>query len=455
MMEPNYLSLSQFQQLLGNTIRLSRDLQNVWVRAEMSDLRVVGGHCYMELIEKDSAGTTRAKIRAMIWSSALGAIRRKFFEATGRDISSGLKVLVRGSATHHNLYGLSFTISDIDPSYSLGDMERIRREILERLTREGVAGFNRSLTVPAAPQRIAIISAEGAAGYGDFMNQIHSNPAGFAIYTGLFPAVMQGERTAPTVLEALDKVEFTRSQWDAVAIIRGGGATTDLNGFDNYDIARRVATFPIPVIVGIGHERDRTVLDELACVRCKTPTAVAEFIIGAIRDAYDYTTSLVNRIARYGADALKGEHLRLSSLSQSVPALAKNQVMRHRMALADLYRNIPAIVQRHILNRRIALADCAGRLRLGCAAVIGARNLELDRFGSRLSNSANAISERQNLRLKRLDDMLRILSPDNTLRRGFSITRLNGKAVSDPAALRPGDKVETTLAGGKFTATVD
>ena len=169
-MQTDRLTLSQFQQLVTNAINKEFGLKNVWVQAEFSDLRVAGGHCYMELVEKDASGTTRAKIRAMIWSGTLAALRRKFFDATGRDIASGMKVLVRGSASHHSIYGLSFTISDIDPTYTLGDMERVRREILERLTHEGVIGRNRQLPLSPALQRIAVISAEGAAGYGGFIS---------------------------------------------------------------------------------------------------------------------------------------------------------------------------------------------------------------------------------------------------------------------------------------------
>lgn len=426
------ISLSRFNQLLGNSIRMNREVQNVWVQAEISDLRVAGGHCYMELVEKDEAGTMRAKIRAMIWAGTLGMLRRKFFEATGNELANGMKVLVRGSASHHNLYGLSFTVSDIDPSYTLGDMERLRLEILARLAKEGLLDRNRSLTPPELPQRIAVISAEGAAGYGDFMNQIANNPDGFAVYTGLFPAVMQGERTVPTVLDALRKVKMTAEMWDAVVIIRGGGATTDLNSFDNYELAREVATFPLPVIVGIGHERDRTVLDEIACVRCKTPTAVAEFIIGTLRTAYSRVTELVRRIARFSSEAMKGEHIRISNLSQAIPAYAKNCVLRHRMRLSQY----------------------SGRLKIGTDSRLNSAKANLDRMAMRLSNGSKGITERQKLRLHRLEDMLRILSPENTLKRGYSITRVNGVSISDSSQVKQGDEIETTLANGILKSTV-
>lgn len=446
------LTLSQFQQLITNAINKEYGLKNVWVQAEFSDLRIVGGHCYMELIEKDTAGTTRAKIRAMIWSSTLAPLRRKFFDATGRDIASGMKVLVRGSAAHHNIYGLSFTISDIDPSYTLGDMERVRREILERLTREGVIGNNRALLPPVDMRRIAVISAAGAAGYGDFMNQIEHNPDGFAIYTMLFPAVMQGERTAPSVLDALDKVEMTRAHWDAVVIIRGGGATTDLNGFDNYELARRVATFPLPVIVGIGHERDRTVLDEIACIRCKTPTAVAAHIIDSLRTAYATVSELVTRIARFSSEAIRGENLHLSTLQQNIPALARNRILREKMALTSLSQTLPGLVQNRVAQQRLILSEYVARLRRDSDSLLNNQRSLLERVAMRLSSSTDNVSQREQLRLKSISDMLRVLSPGNTLRRGYSITRVNGHAVTDPSTIPPGSVIETTLASGTLTS---
>lgn len=446
------LTLQQLQLLIGNAINRDASLRNVWVKAEFSDLRVVGGHCYMELLEKDTAGGTRAKIRAMIWAGTLGPLRQKFRTATGREIASGMKALVRGSASHHPVYGLSFTINDIDPAYTLGDMERLRREILERLTREGLIGLNRQKELSPVPQRIAVISAEGAAGYGDFINQLLNNADGFAVYPMLFPAVMQGERTTPSVLAALGRVEMTIDLWDAVVIIRGGGATTDLNGFDSYDIARRVATFPIPVIVGIGHERDRTVLDEIACVRCKTPTAVAAFIIDTLRTSYAHTSDLVARIARFGTDALKGEHLRLSNLSQTLPALSRTAVMRAKMHLSELAGNLPQRVKKRVTAQRMTLGTYAARLNQACAMRHADALTRLERGAIRLGNAAANSLTRESQRLRNLENMLRVLSPENTLKRGYSITRVNGHAVTDPAAVAPGSVIETTLAQGRMVS---
>lgn len=427
------VTLLEFQQMISNTIRMKPELQARWVIAELSDVRVSGGHCYMELVEKDSAGGTRAKMRAMIWSSLFMGLRSKFHAATGSDIRSGLKVMVRGSANHHNVYGLSFVISDIDPSYTMGDMERLRREILDRLVREGVAGSNRSLGLPPVLQRIAVISAPGAAGYGDFMNQIGLNPEGFVIYPMLFPAVMQGDRTVPSVLDCLDRIEQALDFWDCVVIIRGGGATTDLNGFDNYELARRVATFPVPVVVGIGHERDRTVLDELACVRCKTPTAVAAFIIDRMRDYYARVADLVQRVARYDREALKGEHLRLANLEQTVPSLVKQKVMRERLRIRDLVAGVER----------------------GVASRIRAEETRLDKDLLRIFSATSGAVRREEMRLEKLDSMVRVLSPENILKRGYSITRIGGRSIRDASVVKPGEVIETRLASGTLSSRVE
>lgn len=426
------LTLYQFQQLLGNTIRLNPELQRVWVTAELSDVRISGGHCYMELMEKDPNGNTVAKIRAMIWAGTLAVLRRKFFDATGRDIGAGMKVMVMGSANHHSLYGLSFVISDIDPSYTVGDMERLRREILARLGREGIVEANRKLLFPPIPQRIAVVSASGAAGYGDFINQLDNTPEAFRFYTMLYPAVMQGERTSASVRDALDHVERNREKWDCVVIIRGGGATTDLNGFDDYELARRVALFPLPVVVGIGHERDRTVLDEIACVRCKTPTAVAAFLIDRMRLAYMAVVDRVRKIVAYSSDAMKGENYRLASVETSLPAIVKTSLIKSERSLQD----IGHALERSVSRRYASENERIGKLRLS------------------LEKGLPGIVERKKLELRNIEGMVRVLSPENTLKRGYSITRVGGRAVRSVSDLRSGDTIETRLPDGSVISEV-
>ena len=264
------MTLSAYNARIERLISGEAILQNQWVIAETSDLRLNrSGHCYTELIEKDANGETIAKVGAAIWASNYSRLYYKFKEATGQVLSTGMKVLVNVTATFHRLFGIKVIINDINPEYTLGDMARQRQEILNRLTADGIIDMNQQLPWPAVPQRIAVVSAAGAAGYGDFMNQLRGNPYGLQFYTCLFSAVMQGVQTVPTVLRALDSINRHLDLFDCVVIIRGGGATSDLNSFDNYELASTVAQFPLPVIVGIGHERDVTVLDYVASRRVK------------------------------------------------------------------------------------------------------------------------------------------------------------------------------------------
>ena len=429
---PRAMTLSQFTEAIGNTVRSNPALQRTWVMAELSDVRYNGGHCYMELIEKTAAGQTVAKLRAAIWANQVQGIRGKFYHATGRDVQSGLKVMLQGSITHHNVYGLSFVVYDIDPSYTLGDMERMRREILERLQREGVLGMNKMLAMPPAPQRIAVISAEGAAGYGDFMNQLTGNSDGFVFYPHLFGAVMQGDRTSASVRAALDYIEQTIDLWDCVVIIRGGGATTDLNGFDDYELARAVATFPLPIVVGIGHERDRTVLDEIAHTRCKTPTAVAAFFIDTLRASFDRVGSMVDWISRFSTDRIQGEQRRLANAEAMIPTLAKARIDAARALLEREMTRIPVLVDSRVKEA----------------------NVRLDSLRQQLVTASATVLEKAQSKIEKYEGMVDVLSPQNTLRRGYSITRVDGKAVTEASALKAGQTIETQLKDGTIISTV-
>ena len=449
------MTLSQFATAIGNAVRMSPVLQGAWVVAELSDVRVSGGHCYMELIEKNQAGQTVAKLRATIWQSRFSYIRQKFIAATGREIMTGMKVLLNGSASHHTLYGLSFSVNDIDPSYTLGDMERLRREILMRLHKEGVIGLNKTRVMPPAPQRIAVISAEGAAGYGDFINHLLGNQEEFAFYPVLIPAVMQGEKTSASVRNALDFVIRTIDMWDCVAILRGGGATTDLNGFDDYDLARAVATFPLPVVVGIGHERDRTVLDEIAHTRMKTPTAVAGFFVDTLRAAYDKVRGLVDYVARYSTDRLAGEARRLANCEGMIPALAEARLAGARALLERELTRIPVLVSARI-SRNITSLDNYASLLKALAPRQCSRNAErLSELQNRFSVAADGALKRNAARVDALAGMVSVLSPDNTLRRGYSITRVDGKAVTDASILSPGQRIVTCFRHGDITSVVE
>ena len=475
--QPRAYTLQQFANAVTAVISSSPSVQNVWVVAELSDLRVVGGHCYVELVEKDASGQDVAKIKATCWASTFYGVRGKFVRATGRELSSGLKVMLRGSAVHHPKFGLSFNIFDIDPSYTLGDIERVRREILNRLYQEGVLGLNRQLPIPSVCQKIAVISAEGAAGYGDFMNQLATNRFGFVFYPHLFPAAMQGVNTAPSVLAALDKVEMSIDLWDCVVIVRGGGSTTDMTGFDSYELARRVATFPIPVAVGIGHERDRNVLDEIACVRCKTPTAVGAWLVEHLLDTYSRTMTCVKDIMEYASSRTNGENTRLAHIAASLPASASNFLSIAFERLRSASGELPLLAANSTNAAKADLLRKGDAVGSAASAATAAARAKIDAMATNLSNSYHTlftssesrlvdlrrqledyppvILRNSNERLAAFESLVKALDPAATLKRGYSITRVDGHAVTDTADLTSGTRLETRLASGTVTSIVE
>ena len=430
--KPQGITLTEFNARIEHLISTSADLQRQWVIAETSDLRVVRGHCYIELIEKNSRGDNVAKVGAVIWGKTFTELNKKFRDATGSDLKSGMKVMVMATATYHVLFGFKVVIYDIDPSYTLGDMERQRQEIINRLTQEGVIDMNKQLPWPLVPQRIAIISAEGAAGYGDFMNQLHNNPYRLQFYTCLFSASMQGAQTVPSVLAALDRISRHEDLFDCVVIIRGGGATSELNSFDNYDLAAAVAQFPLPVIVGIGHERDVTVLDYVAAMRVKTPTAAAEWLI------------------QRGTNALA----RLNELQEGVVSAVRETVGHAREKLAHYTSMIPATAHRIIDTNRVRLDNCARNIPLAANNLIINQRMRLDRAVERVGDTVTRAMQREQQRLQALDDKATLLSPVNTLQRGYSLVKIGDRFVTDSSQVHPGDLINVQFATGSADATI-
>lgn len=427
---PAAISLLEFNNRISALVN-NESVKNCWVTAETTDV-MVRGHCYMYLLQKNEAGNIVAKVHAAIWASIYSRLDARFMAATGSHITSGIKVMVKVSASFHPAYGLSLTITDIDPNFTLGDMVRQRLEILNRLKREGILEMNRQLAMPLVPQRIAVISAAGAAGYGDFMKQLAGNPSGITYYTCLFQASMQGVNTAPSIIAALDRINANAHLFDCVAIIRGGGSTTDLNSFDNYDLAANIAQFPLPVITGIGHERDVTVLDYVANSHLKTPTAVAEFLISFGTSSMNHLSEVSNLLASTVRESVSRQRDRLSYLANMVPTLA-----RHIADSASLSLNRYATVIPVCLKGRIA----AERSRLDADA---------DRLLTAVRNSIML----EDRRLQSLSDKVEILSPRNTLRRGFSLTMCNGRIITSASQLKPGDVMTTHFNTDKVKSTV-
>lgn len=384
-----------------------------WVQAELSDVRSnASGHCYLEFVQKDPRGNNLiAKARGTIWANVYRLLKPYFEEATGQLFTSGIKVLVKVTVAFHELYGYSLTVQDIDPTYTLGDMARRRREILMQLEEEGVLTLNKELDLPELPQRIAVISSPTAAGYGDFSHQLQHNGQGFFFYTELFPALMQGSQVEESVLAALDRVLARLHEFDVVVIIRGGGATSDLSGFDTYLLAAACAQFPLPIITGIGHERDDTVLDAVAHTRVKTPTAAAELLINRMEVAATRLQDLTDRLYAGVLYRLEQERKKLSAYTARIPS----QVV-HRLA--------------------------------------GAR-MQLQALKMSLLHGAGSLLARKKHRLELLQIRVADASPDKLLKRGYSLTLKDGKVVRDAAALHEGDELTTRFHNGEVTSIVN
>ncbi|MBR8726037.1 exodeoxyribonuclease VII large subunit [Bacteroides pyogenes] len=405
------MELIELNSLVRQTLEQSMP-DEYWVQAELSEVRTnATGHCYLEFVQKDPRSNNLiAKARGMIWSYVFRLLKPYFEESTGRLFTSGIKVQVKVTVQFHELYGYSLTVLDIDPAYTLGDMALRRREILAQLQEEGVLTLNKELEMPVLPQRVAVVSSATAAGYGDFCHQLHHNARGFFFYIELFPALMQGNQVEQSVLSALDEVYSRLREFDVVVIIRGGGATSDLSGFDTYLLAAACAQFPLPVITGIGHERDDTVLDSVAHTRVKTPTAAAELLISRMAEAADRLFDL-------------SEHVR-----QGAIALLDMEWIR----LAEIRNSIPELVRRKLTEERFTLFSIRKDLSQGISGLLTYHRHRLELLGQRIADA----------------------SPQKLLSRGYSITLREGKAVTDASQLKAGDCLITRLAKGSVQSIV-
>lgn len=426
---PNTITLQEFNNRIKRLLA-DPSVMNCWVVAETTDVRI-NQHCYLQLLEKNpKTGATVAKIKAIIWGSQFRFLNARFKQVTGRDIGNDMKIMVCLSVNYSPQYGLTVVINDINPEFTLGDMERQRQEILNRLTQEGIIGQNKTMPVPPVLQRIAIVSAAGAAGYGDFMKQLTDNKYGVCFYPCLFQATMQGVKTVPTVLAALDKVEQNQHLFDCVVIIRGGGGTEELNSFDNYDLARRVATFPLPVIVGIGHERDITVLDYVAGIRVKTPTAAAEHIILQAANALAHIGDLSNQVVSIARDYISRAKEQLSYYAGNLPIMAQRIIDTNTLRLQNFIQNIPLHVQRRIEGE----------------------NAQLARQKDAIKNAVAQVKMKETMRLEALGDKIELLSPRKVMARGYTLTTCEGKIMTDAAQLEAGKLVTIHFRDGKVVA---
>lgn len=411
-MDAEFLSLSELLLQVKSSLKKALPKQ-YWIVAEIMELHENrNGHCYLELIEKEKeSDALTARIRATIWSSRYGMLSPFFELSSGSKLKSGIKLLCKAAVEYHPVYGFSLNITDIDPSYTLGDLARKKQEVIRRLREEGIFDMNRELHFPPVPQRIAVISSDTAAGYGDFMESMMANKHGFHFHTMLFPAVMQGDDAPPSVVAALDAIHASEEDFDCVVLIRGGGSRADLESFNHYDMACHIAQFPLPVLTGIGHERDESVADMVAAFGLKTPTAVAEFLVDHLLSFSFRLAALRDRLTDSVKRRVQGELLRLKRIEGSLVHSSRAKIRQER--------------------------DYLGQIRSSLAR-----------------ESAHMFSLKKE-QLALLQKRKELNDPVNILKKGYSITLVDGNAIGSVEELKAGTTMETRLRGGHIWSKVE
>ena len=409
--------------------------ETYWVRAETSDVRVntSSGHCYLEFVEKNArTNQLIAKARGSIWAKTFRMLKPYFEMETGQTFCSGIKVLVRVSIEFHELYGFSLNVVDIDPTYTIGDMARKRQEIIRQLQEDGIFSLNKELPFPEFPTRIAIITSPTAAGYEDFQKQLLHNEAGYPFYIKLFPALMQGEKTEESIIQALDRIDSCRDYFDVVVIIRGGGATSDLNSFDSYLLAANCAQFPLPIITGIGHERDDTIVDLVAHTRLKTPTAVAAFLISCIdRKAYELD-DLEQRFIDEITSFIKEEKNFLQQIGNRFPDMVRNKLERNRSALNLITGKLPGIVKNSVERQEVSL----------------------DRMLQQVKTAVESRLTKEARYLELKEQFIKMASPDYILKRGYSLTLQNRKIIKSVHDISKQQQLTTRFIDGEIISEI-
>lgn len=427
-----------------------------WVRAEISEGRQnANGHFYCRFIEKNAAGTDIASAAGIIWAGTYVTLRARFERETGQRFGAGIKVLVRVRINFHERYGLSLLVEDIDPSYTLGDMVRRRKEIIDKLTAEGVVNLNKQLVLPRLLLRIAVITSETAAGFGDFCNHLAHGGHMFNIKIKLFPAIMQGDKVEQSVINALNAVLAESKDWDAVVIIRGGGAVSDLNGFDTYLLAANVAQFPLPVITGIGHDRDETVLDLVANVRCKTPTAVADFLIERLSKELELLENCAATLKVCAQNKLNAQLQRMDSFVALIPLVFSRVIDKEKARYRILSERLPNAIQNVCRGERSRCERLVMRMEMNTKSMIANMQNRLLHVSERLQFVVPAVLSRQKQRLESCERGIRLAQPERVLKLGFSLTLKDGKAVTVASQLSPGDRIVTRLSNGEVTSRVE
>jgi exodeoxyribonuclease VII large subunit len=408
---PEKMSLSELQLVIRDSLYMALP-DMYWIVAEISEIKEnYSGHCYIDLVEKNpSDDNVKARAKGIIWGNRYRFLKSLFENVTGQSLREGIRILVRVKIEYHELYGLSLIISDIDPSFTIGELAVKRQQIIKKLEDEGVFGMNKELALPAVPRRIAIISSRNAAGYSDFVNHLTDNTFGYKYYLALFDTAMQGPETEEGVISALDRIASYIMNFDIVVIIRGGGAQSDLSWFDNYNIAYHVTQFPLPVLTGIGHDKDMSVTDLVACRSLKTPTAVANFLIDCTAGYENHIIELSTAIKEFSQVIIKENHNRIDSAGTKIAYSSKS--------------------------------------------VVAGKNIALTGSRQRLIISASGLIKGTDQRITALENALNLIRPEMVLKRGYTLTTMNGKILKSSNDAVEGDVIETVFFDGTISSTV-
>ncbi|MEA3446154.1 MAG: exodeoxyribonuclease VII large subunit [Bacteroidota bacterium] len=453
--DSNNLGLYQLNKLIKEAI-YDAFPATVWVVAEISELRFNrNGHCYIELIEKDELGDKiLAKSRATIWARTCNILFPYFESTTGQQLNSGMKVLINASVDFHELYSFNLNILDIDPAYTIGDLAQRRQEIIDRLEDEGVMDMNKEIEMPPVPQKIAVISSETAAGYGDFINQLNNNTYGIKFYPKLFPAIVQGDRAEQSIMEAFDRIFQYEEFFDVVCLIRGGGSKADLSCFDNYELAYYITQFPLPVISGIGHERDESIADMVAHTQMKTPTAVAEFLINRASEFESDVNNLEERFIGEVKELLHTEKSKVEHFSLVFAPKVQSILNQKKIILQRNANAFQKLTDDFVRKHEIQLHDYSSQCQHLFYINISNKNNKIDNLNKTLIIRKNRFLLKKYHQLEMAENSSEHFNPTGILKRGYSLTFKNGEILKNIDQLKKGDEIKSRLHQGELVSEV-
>jgi len=449
------LSLTELQLIIKDSLYLALP-DMYWVTAEITEIKEnSAGHCYLELVEKNSdEKNVRARVKAIIWSNRYRFLKSFFENITGESLNEGLKILVKVKVEYHEIYGLSLIITDIDPSYTIGEMAMKRQLIIKRLEEEGVFTMNKEVDFPVAPQRIAVISSKNAAGYSDFINHLTGNNSGYVFYTFLIETVMQGIETEQSIMKALDKIALNISLFDVVVIIRGGGSQSDLSWFDNYNIAYYVTQYPLPVITGIGHEKDTSVTDMVAFQSLKTPTAVADYLIDRMTEAENNIMELSTGITNISQNIIEKNRNLIDTFRMKLIPVARLMISDIKEDISGKIIEIINIGKESVVRAGLSPANQKSRLTSAVRSYSSIKESELKRNRYDLISLSSNTLKINNINIAGLQNTLEMLRPEKVLGRGYTITSYKGKILKSCDEIKTDEIINTQFQDGSISSKV-